>query len=297
LRKRGRSSLPDVGDIVGGTFQLTRRLGSGGTGEVFEALDRELGERVAVKLLNTERCRDDRGVERFRREATTAAAIGHDAVVAVTHMGGFRRGAPYIVMELLEGEPLQAKLSREAWLDIPFAAYVASRALDGLAAAHAVGVVHRDLKPSNVFLVSDGGELPGVKLLDFGTSRMVNGRGSCLDARITRVGDVLGSPDYMSPEQARGQLDVDHRSDIFAVGLILYRALTGQLPFPGRDYEAVLARILVAKPPPTPVLRPEVPMALDRVIRRALTKDRDGRYQTARQMLVDLTPFVDQRAA
>ncbi len=258
-----------------GPYRLVREVGSGGMSVVYEAEDTLLERRVAVKLLSPELSRDRGAKERFRREARTASALD-DSNICTVHNIGEHDGQLYIVMAYYEGETLKERLARGP-LPVSEARQVASEVARALARAHEAGIVHRDIKPANVMLTRRG----EVKVLDFGIAKM---RG---DATLTRTGSSLGTPAYMSPEQARGE-PVDGRTDVWSLGALLYEMLAGRRPFPGDDERAVLAAIQRCKPEPLDRIRPEVSAALARTVTKALSKDPAERHQSAAELLADL---------
>lgn len=265
---------------IAGRYRVGRLLGEGAMGAVYEAEHIELGTRVAVKLLNERFMLNPVVAERARREARATAAIRHDNIVAVTDTGT-EDGQPYLVMELLEGESLGAILRRERTLAEPVAAAVLVELLSGLAAAHEQGVIHRDLKPDNVFVATTQAGQPRVKILDFGISKLV---GEGIDD-LTRTGVALGTPHYMAPEQIlRAKLDA--RIDVYAAGVILYRAVVGAVPFAGFRGEERDRAILQGKFPPPRQVRPDLSETLESIISKAMALDRDDRYP-------DATSFMD----
>lgn len=289
--------MAEVGDLIDGKYRLTGCLGEGGMGKVFEAVHEGIGKRVALKFLLSEHITDKSTVTRFQREAQTAAAAGHHGIVDIHDIGVAEDGSPYLVMELLKGQSLGDLMLQAGALDVSTAAYVTCHVLSALSAAHGAGIVHRDLKPDNIFLIETGAAVFDVKLLDFGISRITS-QSASLDQsmRLTRTGTIVGTPLYMSPEQAKGRSDLDHRIDVYATGVILYECLTGKLPFEADNYNALIAMILTEDPPDPTLVRPDLPRAMEKVILRALTKDRDERYETAAAMFQALVPFVDERA-
>ncbi len=272
----------DAGHVVQGRYRLISLLGEGGMGEVWRAQHVQLGSDVAVKLLRPEALTES-GVARFDREARLTGAIRHRNVVGVQDHGN-DKGIPFIVMEYLHGENLGDRLKRAPQLPLDELIQYALGALAGLSAVHAVGIIHRDLKPANIFLAEDAdGIVP--KVLDFGISRASSAISrDQSEVSLTQTHQVLGTPYYMSPEQVRSAKALDARSDIFSMGVILYEALAGRRPFEGPNAAAVIASIMVDAPPPLPSLRPDLPPQLVSVIDRALARDPDSRFPTARAM-------------
>jgi eukaryotic-like serine/threonine-protein kinase len=263
-------------------YRLLERIGRGGMGSVYRGEHTIVGRKVAVKFLHAEFVGNAEIVKRFYREAQSAAAIGHRNIIDVLDVGVSPEGEPYLVMEYLEGESL-AGLSRRRWpLDLAAACGIAEPVLRALGAAHAKGIVHRDLKPDNIFIAHVEGEAPIVKLIDFGISKITRGDGS---SKLTQTGTCLGTPSYMSPEQARGASDVDHRTDLFAMGVILYEMLAGDLPFVGENYNALLIRIITEDPRLPKDVNPDFPDEAVPLVQRALEKNPAQRFQSAAEML------------
>jgi serine/threonine-protein kinase len=280
---------PLVGQVLGGSYELTRLLGEGGMGRVYEARHTRLkGKRFAVKFLHPELARNPEVVTRFQREAEAASGIAHPNVVNVYDVNVTPEGVPYLVAELLQGEELGAYLERAGKLSLADAVRIGRQICRALGAAHASGVVHRDVKPENVFLTGDVSKLETatVKVLDFGISKLSETGGHAL----TKTGMVMGTPDYMAPEQARGD-KVDTRADVYAVGAILYRALTGKKPFEGLDAMATLTAVLVQEPGRPTTLNPELPLALELVIQRAMAKNAKDRYASMLELERELAGF------
>lgn len=270
-----------AGDIVGGRYRLESPIGQGGMATVWRAVHLDLNRPVAVKFLTIHGGDPDTVKDRFLREARIAAAIRHRNVVDITDFGTTPEGRPFMVMELLEGESLAERMGSQHLFGVPDVIRVGARVLSGLGAVHDAGIVHRDLKPENVFLVRDADGVYA-KLLDFGISRSVE---ADLESVVPSSDSVLaGTPQYMSPEQARGIRDVDHRSDLWAVGVLLYEMLTGQLPFDSEHVGDLIVKIMGEEPTPVEALRPDLGEPLAQVVRRALARDRDARFQTAREM-------------
>jgi hypothetical protein len=256
----------DLGQLGG--YRVVSVLGAGGMGTVLEAEDPRLGRRVALKVMRPQLA-TALGTARFLREARAASAVEHDHIVPVFHVGE-ENGVLFLVMPLLKGESLDARLKREGRLPAAEVARVGREMAAGLAAAHAAGLVHRDIKPANVWLEAPAGR---VKLLDFGLARGA-------DATVTQPGTILGTPAYMAPEQARGN-PVDPRADLFSLGAVLYRCATGRAPFTGTDTFSVLTSLAVDTPPAPRTLNPDLPPGVAGVIVQLLQKDPTRRPASA----------------
>lgn len=274
-----------LGTVLQGKYRIISLLGTGGMGSVFLAQHVLIGKKVAVKFLHTKFAQKDELITRFYREAQAAAEIGHRNIVDVFDMGVSDRGEPYIIMEYLEGESLAKLISRVGPLDLAAACGILEPTLLALEAAHSKGIVHRDLKPENIFLVHRPQEAPIVKLIDFGVSKFADRA----QTHITATGALLGTPAYMSPEQVRGAADLDRRTDIYSIGVILYKLLTGRLPYDGEQYHEFLAAALTSDPIPPRVAYPEFPQEAEALVLQALQKDRLKRPQSAREMLEALS--------
>ncbi|UQA61563.1 serine/threonine-protein kinase [Polyangium aurulentum] len=267
-----------------GKYEIVRVLGRGGMGTVYEALNTSIGKRVAMKFVDASLSRNKDAVARFQREAQAASAVESAHIVEIFDAGATDDEQPYIVMELLRGEDLGHRIKRCGRLEVAEALPVIAQILRGLHRAHEAGIVHRDLKPDNIFLVERDDESDFVKILDFGISK-VRRVGGVPEKTITRQGTVLGTPFYMSPEQAQAQPDVDGRTDLWSLGAILFECLTGRPPHEGHAYEQVIVNICTKDAPDVRLHNPGVPEPIARVIAKALTRDRDARYATAREML------------
>jgi serine/threonine-protein kinase len=258
-------------------------------GAVYEAEREDLAQmRVAIKILHPSVGARADLVMRFRREAETVAALDHPNIVRILDFQSPHGEPAFLVMERLHGAPLGETLDKEGRFGAERVAFVASQVLSALAAAHTANVVHRDLKPDNVFLTNLSGLRDIVKLLDFGVAKLMNARHN---EKLTQTGSVLGTPAYMAPEQARGA-NVDHRSDLYAVGCMMYEALAGKPPFAAENYNALLFEIQRAVPTPIEVLRPDIDPALAAVVARAMAKNPDERFQTADAFETALSPWV-----
>jgi serine/threonine protein kinase len=279
------------GTRVAGRYRIIRKLGAGGMGAVYEAVQEAISRKVALKVLLPAYAENPEAVARFHREAQAAASLGHPNIVSVTDFGA-DNGVVFLVMELLVGESLASAIERGPSLAPGRAAWIASQVLSALSVAHQAGIVHRDMKPDNVFLTEVSGMNDVVKLLDFGIARFTE---QSKDSKLTHTGAVLGTPMYMSPEQARGRA-VDHRTDLYSVGAILYEMLTGRLPFAAENVHALLFAILEDTPTPISSLRSDVSPGLVAVVERAMAKDASARFQTAEEFRAALDPYVDRSA-
>jgi len=286
-----------VGERIG-NYQVVQRLGEGGMATVYLATHPTLGRRVAVKVLNADLARLDQMVQRFFNEARAASAIGHRGIVEVFDLGTLPSGAPYIVMEYLDGESLAQRMIRTGRLSLDTAADIAGQAAGVMEAAHARGIVHRDLKPDNLFLVPDplwpGREL--VKLLDFGIAKLTQRPPDAADQR-TRTGVILGTPRYMSPEQCRESRDVDHRTDVYSLGVVLYEMLAGAPPFVSGSWGELAHMHIGVAPPPLQTHMPDVPTSVAEIVHRALEKEPAARFQSMAELERALRAVVTARTA
>ena len=279
-----RTTEPTMGLLMN-RYQLLGEVARGGCGAVFEGHDLRLDRLVAIKILQAGGF-DRAAAARFAREARVAAAIHHPNVCTVSDSGLLENGSPFIVMDRLYGETLRAYSSRVGRIDAEEAIELAVQMLCGLDAAHALGIVHRDMKPENVFVLRPPGGLPLVKLLDFGMCRR-QAVAISLDAddhSLTRAGTVVGTPEYMAPEQASGR----RKFDLYAVGVMLYEMLTGTRAFTGPDPRSVLVSVLARQLPSVRTIRPELPIAVDRIVARAVERDPRARYASTGEFQNDL---------
>ncbi len=270
-----------------GAYRVLKILGAGGMGVVFQAEDPKLKRKVALKALLPVLAASETARKRFLREAQAAAAIEHDHIVSILHIGE-QDGVPFIAMPLLKGEPLDKKLARDKLLSIAEVVRIGRETATGLAAAHAVGLVHRDIKPANLWLEGESGR---VKILDFGLARAA----AAGETQLTQQGAILGTPAFMAPEQAAGQ-EVDSRCDLFSLGCVLYRACTGRLPFKGADQVATLVAVASHNPDPPIELRPELPEALSDLVMQLLAKKPKDRPVSA-QAVAEALEEIEGEAA
>jgi serine/threonine protein kinase len=287
-----RASTPSagsrVGEVLAGKYRLEALLGSGGMGDVYRAVNELVGRAVAIKLLRPEHAENSQVVERFMREARAANLVRHENVVDVIDVGQDDKGSPFIVQELLDGEDLMAfarrmggKIPLEETIDL------LCPVIDAVAEAHAQGVVHRDIKPENVFLVKKGiARVP--KLLDFGISKVRSA-----DIRTTEAGVMLGTPAYMAPEQLQGARDADARTDVWAIGVMLFELLAGRLPFDAADAPSLFVKIATTDAPKLIEVMPEIPPTVSRLVDRCLRRKPDDRYPSAAELARDLRHVLE----
>ena len=268
-----------INTLFDGRYRILRKLGTGGMANVYLAEDEVLGRRVAIKILNDRHAGDDQFVERFRREAKNAASLSHPNIVSIYDRGE-AEGTYYIAMEYLDGRSLKELIVARGPAPIHLAIDYARQILAAIRFAHRHGIVHRDIKPHNVLVDAEG----RVKVTDFGIARAGT-------SQMTEAGSIVGTAQYLSPEQARGT-DVDQRSDVYSLGIVLYELLTGTVPFNGDTPVEIAMKHLSAVPEPPSTRRPDVPRDLDLIVMRALAKDPAGRYQSAEEMDADLERFA-----
>jgi serine/threonine-protein kinase len=270
--------MAKAGDLIGGKYRLIHPLGIGGMGAVWRAEHEALMQQVAIKLLDARGPAAERAVKRFQREAQIAAGIRHRNIVYISDFGT-DGGAPYLVMELLNGVPLSERLVVGEPLGVATFLRLMAETLDGLKAVHAAGVVHRDMKPENIFLVRDGVSVYP-KLLDFGVSRSTD---RTQGHTITREGIVMGTPEYVSPEQARGKM-ADFRSDLYSLGVVMYEALAGRLPFQADNAADLIVAVLNADAIPLKVLRPELGQELSDIVAKCMARVPEDRFQSTDEL-------------
>jgi serine/threonine-protein kinase len=276
------------GSVLLGKYRVERVIGVGGMGAVVAAQHLQLDERVAIKFLLPTMLEAGEIVQRFLREARAAIKIRSEHCVRVLDVGTLEGGAPYMVMEYLDGQDLSRLLEQSGGLPVEDSVDWVLQAAEALAEAHAMGIVHRDLKPANLFLTRRPDGTASVKVLDFGISKQTD---SGTDASVTKTQAVLGSPRYMSPEQMRSTRDVDARADVWALGAVVHELIAGQPPFDAETMTALCAAILQDPPNPLRARRPDAPVQLETAILGALEKDRGRRYQNVAQFAAALAPF------
>ncbi len=276
-----------TGTLLAGKYRVGARLGGGGMGEVYEAIQEDLGRRVAVKVMSGPMASDPQLLQRFQREARAVAALGHPHIVSVTDFQDNPGEPPFLVMERLVGESLGDLLEHDPMIDPMRACRIAEQTLSALAAAHDAGLIHRDVKPDNIFVckTDTGSEL--VKLLDFGVAKALEENQN----KLTSTGAVVGTLVYMAPEQARGE-HIDARADVYALGAVLYHMLAGQTPFPATTAARLLSAVCNEIPMPLSSMRPDLDPALVGIVQRAMMRDVMQRYPSARTMMSALGAFL-----
>ena len=277
--------MVDIGTVINSKYRLVRLLGDGGMGSVYEAQHAGLGTRVAIKVLHPELARRSGLVERFLQEARVAAQIRNPYIVQVHDVDRTNDGQAYIVMELLEGEPLSSVLDRQRKLPVATACEYTLQILSALEAAHALGVIHRDLKPENVFVTFSGGR-PILKLIDFGIAKAR--RSDLQQKNLTVAGVVMGTAEYMAPEQARSADRVDARADLYAVGVMLYEMIAGTRPVNGEDARVIALKVERGEIVPLVQAAPDVPRELAGLVHRAMAARPELRFASATEMRLAL---------
>jgi serine/threonine-protein kinase len=277
---------PYIGTTFDHRYKIQKLLGEGGMGFVYLARHKVIDKKVAVKVLRADLAKDREILDRFLQEAKAASSIGNPHIVDISDFGDLPDGSTYFVMEFLEGQSLSQLIDSGVRLAVERICHIALQIADGLSAAHGLGIVHRDLKPDNVFVVQRGSDADFAKVLDFGIAKVSSSAGT---NKLTKAGAVFGTPHYMSPEQAAGA-PVDHRTDIYALGVMLYEMVSGQLPFNADNFMGILTQHMYKAPVPIRALvpGPECPPSLEAVILKCLSKKPEARYQSMDDLAADL---------
>jgi serine/threonine-protein kinase len=283
-----------AGQIVAEKYRIVEPVGTGGMGMVFAAVHLGLDRRVALKVMRTDAYGDEEAITRFMREARTAARLEGPHVARVLDVGRLESGAPYLVMELLNGQNLQSLVAERGPLPVEEAVDYLLEACEALAEAHGAGVVHRDLKPANLFLTRDAYGESSIKVLDFGISKCLT-PGVATDPGLTDSRTMMGSPAYMSPEQMRSSRNVDHRTDIWGLGTALFELVTGRVAWSGDSLSEVCVQVASDPAPSIRDLVPSAPGELDAIVKRCLEKRPERRYQHVADLAVALSPFASPR--
>lgn len=281
----------EAGTLVDGKYRVVRLLGEGGMGAVYEGENIRIRRRVALKVLHATLASHETAARRFEQEAKAAGMIGSEHIVEVLDFGSLPSGELYLVMEFLEGEDLATRIKRHKRLMPHEAAPIVYQILEGLSAAHKIGIIHRDLKPENVFLVRQRtGQRDFVKVLDFGVSKFSTLSGDAMS--MTRTGAVVGTPYYLSPEQARGLRNIDARSDLYSVGVVMYQAITGRLPFSAETFNELVFKIALEAPPPAETVVPDLDPTFAAIIRTAMEREPDARFASAKDFQAAISRWI-----
>ncbi len=285
-------NLVNPGDVLMGKYKVVRFIGMGNMGVVVSAIHLGLDQKVAIKLMLPGKTAQAEQLARFLREARAAVKLRSEHVARVLDVGTLESGAPYMVMEFLDGRDLGSLLEACGPLPIAEAVSYVLQVCEGIGEAHAAGIVHRDLKPANLFLTTDAGGAPCVKVIDFGVSKMAD-----TDLKLTQDMQALGSPLYMSPEAMNASREVDPRSDIWALGVILFELIAGKTPFHAEQMQTLCTRVFFGEPTPLASLRADVPAGLEAVILQCLEKERDRRWSNVADLAAALAPFAEAKSS
>jgi serine/threonine-protein kinase len=284
-------TIPRTGETIAGKYVVDGQCGRGGLAVVLSATHTTLDQRVAIKLLLPEWAGDAGVIERFLREGRAATRIRSEHVVRVFDVGTLESGAPFLVLEYLEGHNLDDVLNMWGPLPVPTAIEWVLQAAEAIGEAHAYGVVHRDIKPGNLFLTRRADGSACIKVIDFGLSKITEGGARDAGHKLTQPTDVMGSPHYMAPEQLRATADADARADLWALGAVLYQLLTGRPPFRGETLRAICAGVLTQPPPPITPQRASVPPAVEQAVLKCLEKAPEARFANLADLARALAPF------
>jgi serine/threonine protein kinase len=281
----------EIGQLVDNKYRINRLIGEGGMGAVYEGENVRINRRVAIKVLHAAFTGNSEVMARFEREAQAAGRIGNDHILEVLDLGALEGGDHFIVMEFLDGESLSQRIRRLGRLNAHQLAPIVRQVLIGLGAAHAAGIVHRDLKPDNIFILKEKAGTPDfVKIIDFGISKFQPLSGDGM--KMTRTGAVMGTPYYMSPEQASGSVEADQRSDIYSLGVIMFEAVTGQVPFDAATFNQLMFKIVLSEVPRPETIVHDLDPAFASLISKAMARDVGQRFQSTRDFLQALDNWI-----
>jgi serine/threonine protein kinase len=274
----------EIGQLIEGKYRIARLIGEGGMGAVYEGENVRINRRVAIKVLHAAFTGNAEVMQRFEREAQAAGRIGNDHILEVLDLGSLGDGDHYIVMEFLDGQPLSERIKSKGKLSPHDLAPIARQVLVGLGAAHQAGIVHRDLKPDNIYILHEkAGVRDYVKIIDFGISKFQPLSGDGM--KMTRTGTVMGTPYYMSPEQASGSHEADQRSDLYTMGVIMFEAVTGNVPFDAATFNQLMFKIVLAEVPVIESVVPGIDPAFSSIVSKAMARDVTHRFQTAAEFI------------
>jgi serine/threonine-protein kinase len=286
----------EPGQLIDGKYRIVKMIGEGGMGAVYLGENVRINRKVAIKALHAAYTGNEEVMQRFEREAQAAGRIGNDHILEVLDIGQLPDGDHFIIMEYLDGEPLSGRIKNKGRLVPAEATPIIRQVLEGLQAAHTAGIIHRDLKPDNIFILREkAGVHDYVKIIDFGISKFNQLAGDGM--KMTRTGAVMGTPYYMSPEQASGSSEADQRSDIYSVGVILYEAVTGRVPFDAGTFNQLMFKIVLSEVPPPESIVPDLDPAFSSIIAKSMTRDLTQRFQTTAEFIRALDAWMHSGAS